>query len=119
MIKIYHNKNCSKSCAVLDLLQEQPENLLVQEYIHNTPSKDELIELLRLLQLKPLELIRRNETVFQEKFKDLILTDAEWLDVMLENPILIERPIVVKDGKAVIGRPIEKVIHLLFDEKNP
>lgn len=106
---------CSKSCAVLDLLQQQPEALMIQEYLDNVPSKDELIDLLILLQLKPLELIRRNEPIFQGKFKDLILTDTEWIDIMLEHPILIERPIVVKGDKAVIGRPIEKVIHLLLD----
>ncbi|WP_400261590.1 ArsC/Spx/MgsR family protein [Sphingobacterium sp. SG20118] len=116
MIKIYHNKMCSKSCAVLDLLQEHQLDLQIQEYIHDVPTKDELLELLTLLKLKPLELIRHHEPLFQEKYTDMPLTDEEWVDIMLENPILIERPIVVKGGKAVIGRPIEKVINLLKGE---
>ncbi|MNO06016.1 arsenate reductase [compost metagenome] len=74
-----------------------------------------MLELVTLLQLKPLELIRRNESIFQEKFKNLVLSDEEWISVMLEYPILIERPIVVKDGKAVIGRPIDKVITLISE----
>ncbi|MNL56839.1 Arsenate reductase [compost metagenome] len=57
--------------------------------------------------------MRHHEPIFQENFKDLILTDNEWIDVMLQYPILIERPIVVKNGQAVIGRPIENIIKLL------
>lgn len=115
MIKIYHNKLCSKSCAVLDLLKSKDVDLSIQEYLQDVPSKDELLELVTLLQLKPLELIRRNESIFQEKFKNLVLSDEEWISVMLEYPILIERPIVLKDGKAVIGRPIDKVITLISE----
>ncbi|UIR54804.1 arsenate reductase (glutaredoxin) [Sphingobacterium sp. SRCM116780] len=115
MIKIYHNRMCSKSCAALNLLQEKGLEIQIQEYIHHVPSKYELIELLTLLKLKPLELIRQKEPLFQEKFQDLLLTEEEWIDIMLEHPILIERPIVVKDGKAVIGRPLEKIVNLLID----
>lgn len=107
---------CSKSCAALDLLHEQSEDLLIREYLKSVPSREELIELLSSLQLSPFELIRQNESVFQEKFKDSVFTDSQWIDVMLEYPILIERPIVVKDGKAVIGRPIERIIQLLNSE---
>lgn len=106
---------CSKSCAALDLLKSKDVDLSIREYLQDVPSKDELIALITLLQLKPLELIRCNEPVFQEKFKNLILTDDEWISVMLEYPILIERPIVIKDGKAVIGRPIDKVIALISE----
>lgn len=113
MVKIYHNKLCSKSCAALDLLYTNNVDLVVQEYIDQVPTKKELTNLLYLLKLKPLQLIRHQETIFQENFTDLILTDAEWIDVMLQYPILIERPIVVKDGRAVIGRPIENIINLL------
>ncbi|WP_343560281.1 arsenate reductase (glutaredoxin) [Sphingobacterium sp.] len=112
MIKIYHNNQCSKSCAALDFLQEHAADLQVQEYLEEVPSKAELIEILSQLGLKPLALIRKNEALFLEKFQHLQLTDEEWVEVMLQNPILIERPIVVKDGKAVIGRPLERVIEL-------
>lgn len=106
---------CSKSCAVLDLLKSKDVDLSIREYLQDVPSKDELIELITLLQLKPFELIRRNESVFQEKFKNFILTDEEWISIMLEYPVLIERPIVIKDGKAVIGRPIDKVVSLISE----
>lgn len=113
MIKIYHNKNCSKSCNALELLQHQAVDIEVQEYLNDVPTRGQLIELLGQLALKPLELIRKGESVFQEKFQNLHLTDEQWIDVMLAYPILIERPIVVKDGVAVIGRPIEKILALL------
>ncbi|WP_313189115.1 arsenate reductase (glutaredoxin) [Sphingobacterium sp.] len=113
MIKIYHNNMCSKSRATLRLLQEGREEIEVQEYLKQVPSKAELKEILKMLQMKPLDLIRKNEVIFKENYKDKNLSDEEWIDIMLANPVLIERPIVVKDGKAAIGRPIEKIIELL------
>lgn len=113
MIKIYHNNMCSKSRATLSLLQEGQEEIEVQEYLKQVPSKAELKEILKMLQMKPLDLIRKNEAIFKENYKDKNLSDEEWIDILLANPVLIERPIVVKDGKAAIGRPIEKIIELL------
>ncbi len=113
MIKIYHNNMCSKSRAALNLLKDNNEEIEIQEYLKEVPSKAELKEILKMLQMKPLDLIRKNETIFKENYKDKNLSDEEWIDIMLENPVLIERPIVVKDGKAAIGRPIEKIIELL------
>jgi len=113
MIKIYHNNMCSKSRAALNLLKDNNEEVEIQEYLKEVPTKSELKEILKMLQMKPLELIRKNETLFKENYKDKNLSDEEWIDIMLENPVLIERPIVVKDGKAAIGRPIEKIIELL------
>lgn len=113
MIKIYHNNMCSKSRATLNLLQEGQEEIKIQEYLKQVPSKAELKEILSMLKMKPLDLIRKNEAIFKENYKDKNLSDEEWIDIMLANPILIERPIVVKDGKAAIGRPIEKIIELL------
>jgi len=115
MIKIYHYQQCSKSCAALDFLQKNAQEMQVQEYLHDTPSKAELKEILAMLGMKPLELIRKNESLFRERFQHLQLTDDEWIEVMVNNPVLIERPIVIKDGKAVIGRPLEKVVELLRD----
>ncbi|MGJ1286439.1 arsenate reductase (glutaredoxin) [Sphingobacterium spiritivorum] len=119
MIKIYHNNMCSKSRAALELLKACTTDLEVHEYITDTPDKEELTRLLNMLQLKPIELIRRKEAIFEEKFKDVLYTEQEWIDIMLQYPVLIERPIVVKDGKAVIGRPIERVIDLLREEADP
>ena len=113
MIKIYHNNICSKSRAAFELLKEKNLEFEIHEYLKNVPSKEELKEIIVLLKIKPFDLIRKNESIFKEKYNQIILTDEEWIDVMLENPILIERPIVIKDGQAAIGRPIENIINLL------
>lgn len=104
---------CSKSRAALNLLKDNNEEIEIQEYLKKVPSKAELKEIIAMLKMKPLDLIRKNEALFKENYKDKNLSDDEWIDIMLENPVLIERPIVVKDGKAAIGRPIEKIIELL------
>lgn len=113
MYKIYHNQNCSKSCAALDLLIREGVETEVHEYLIQAPTKQELTEILVLLGLKPLELIRKNEALFHEKFSGLELSDSEWINVMVENPILIEWPIIVKENKAVLARPIENLLELL------
>lgn len=112
-MKIYHNTQCSKSCAALELLQQNGITPEVVEYLTDTPTKDELTSLLSMLNLVPLQLIRTQEPLFQEKFAALTLTDEEWIDIMIQHPELIERPIVVHNGKAVIGRPVERVLELL------
>lgn len=113
MIKIYHNNSCSKSRAAFELLKDKNLEFEIHEYLKNVPSKEELKEIIVLLNIKPFDLIRKNESLFKDKYNQMILTDEEWIYVMLENPILIERPIVIKDGQAAIGRPIENIINLL------
>ncbi|VTQ00568.1 arsenate reductase (glutaredoxin) [Sphingobacterium daejeonense] len=113
MIKIYHNNSCSKSRAAFELLKDKNLEFEIHEYLKNVPSKEELKEIIVLLNIKPFDLMRKNQSSFKEKYNQMILTDEEWIDVMLENPILIERPIVIKDGQAAIGRPIENIINLL------
>ena len=112
-MKIYHNTRCSKSRCALDILEQKGIKPEIIEYLKSTPSKEELIELLAMLGMKPLELIRKNETIYKEKYKGQDLTDDQWIEAMLEYPILIERPIVVKDGKAIIARPAEKILEFL------
>lgn len=112
-MKIYHNTRCSKSRCALDILEQKGIKPEIIEYLKNTPSKEELIELLAMLGMKLLELIRKNETIYKEKYKGQDLTDDQWIEAMLEHPILIERPIVVKDGKAIIARPAEKLLEFL------
>ena len=112
-IKIYHNPKCSKSRNTLALLEEQGIDAEVVKYLETPPSKEELKEILSMLGLSARELMRTKEEIYKELgLKDI--TDEELLiDAMVANPKLIERPIVVKDGKAAIGRPIENVINLL------
>ena len=114
---LYHNQNCSKSCAVLESMNTLSSDFEVINYLENTPSKTELKEILSFLQIPAQELIRKNEAVFMEHFKDCDLSEAEWIDAMLKYPILIERPIVIHDGRAAIGRPLERVIELFKDSK--
>ncbi|MBX2986061.1 MAG: arsenate reductase (glutaredoxin) [Bacteroidia bacterium] len=109
---IYHNPRCSKSRESLCYLQEQGAEIEVKEYMKDAPSAQELATLLKLLKIPAIDLIRKNENVFKTKFADKNYTDEQWIKVMAENPILIERPIVIKGKQAVIGRPIQKVIDL-------
>lgn len=113
MIKIYHHSQCSKSRQALAYLQEHSAEIVIQEYMQEVPSRKELKHIVDLLGIKPLELIRQKESIFIEQFKGKSLTDEEWIDAMLAFPILIERPIIIQDGKAVIGRPIENLIQLI------
>ena len=113
MIKIYHNTRCSKSRCTLDILKEKNEQYEIIEYLKNAPSKEELENIIKMLGITPLELIRKGESIFKENYKGKELSNSEWIDVMIENPILIERPIVINDGKAVIGRPPESILSIL------
>lgn len=113
MVKIFHNPRCSKSRQTLAILNEHNANAEVIEYLKTSVSKEELQEIVDMLGIKPIELIRKGEKLFKENHKGKNLTDAQWIQVMVDNPILIERPIVIKDGKAVIGRPPEKVLDII------
>ncbi len=112
-ITIYHNTRCSKSREALGFLEENNCEIEIVEYLKKTPTKKELKDLLMKLGLKPLDIIRSKEPVFEKKFKNKKFTDAEWIQVIIENPILLQRPIVIDGYKAIIGRPVEKVIELL------
>ena len=113
MTKIYHNPRCGKSRQTLKILEEKGEQIEIVEYLKSTPSKGELTGIVSMLGIAPLQLIRTGESVFKENYKGKNLSDDEWIDAMLEHPILIERPIVIKNGKAAIGRPPESVLDVL------
>lgn len=114
-IKIYHNPRCSKSRQTLALLTDRgitPETVL---YLENPPSADEVLGLASLLGLSPIEFTRTKEALFQELglTKKDVRSDKEWAALLSENPKLIERPIVVANGKAALGRPPENVLGIL------
>jgi arsenate reductase len=113
MIKIYHNPRCSKSRSGLEIVKESGKNFEIISYLENTPSKQELKHVLSLLNIKAEELIRKNEAVWKENFKGKILTEGQLIDAMIQFPKLIERPIVINDNKAVIGRPPEKILDII------
>ncbi len=112
-MKIYHNPRCRKSRETLELLQEkgiEPEIIL---YLQTPPNKEELKAILSKLGIKPFQLIRKGEPIYKENFRGKELTDDQWIDAMVANPKLIERPIVIKGDKAVIGRPPVNVLQLV------
>lgn len=113
MTKIYHNPRCSKSRQTLALLEEKNESIEIIEYLKSAPTKAQLTELIAMLGIPPLDLIRKGEVIYKEEYKGKELSDEAWIDAMVAHPILIERPVVVKNGKAAIGRPIEKVLDIL------
>jgi len=114
-MKIYHNSRCSKSRDSFNLLTEKGVDFETIEYLKTPLSKAELQDLLKKLNLKAEALIRKGEAVYKDNFKGKELTEQQWIDAMIKYPKLIERPIVVKGDKAVIGRPIENVIELLIN----
>ena len=112
-VVIYHNARCSKSRSACEIIAANGIEPVVIDYLKTPPSKEELRGLLHKLGLKPEALVRRGEEVFKERYAGKTLSDEEWLEALAAHPILIERPIVVRGDKAVIGRPTEKVQELL------
>ncbi|WP_103866896.1 arsenate reductase (glutaredoxin) [Aquimarina sp. I32.4] len=113
MITIYHNSRCSKSRGCLAIVQEQKEEINIVNYLQTPPSIEELTEIIKLLGISPIELVRKNEAIWKENYKGKDFTDTELIAILSNNSKLIERPIVVKGNKAVIGRPPEKVLDIL------
>jgi len=112
---IYHNPRCSKSRATLAILEERGIEPQVIAYLETPPSKTELRQVLKQLGLTPPDIIRFNEQVAKQAglTQNDERSENEWLELMVANPILIERPIVIRDGQARIGRPPESVLEIL------
>ena len=112
-LTIYHNPKCSKSREALALLEARGAAPRVVRYLEVPPTAAELAAIVRKLDMRPEQLVRKGENVFKATYAGRTLTDAEWIEAMVQNPILIERPIVVKGTRAVIGRPPERALALL------
>jgi arsenate reductase len=112
-MKIYHNSRCSKSRDSFNLLTEKGIDFETIEYLKTPLTKEELKDLLVKLNIPAKELVRKGEADFKVNFKGKELSEEQWVEAMIQYPKLIERPIVVKGDKAVVGRPIEKVIDLI------
>lgn len=112
-MKIYHNPRCSKSRQTLQLIKDAGADVEIIEYLKAIPTKEELTLVLMQLNLKPIDIIRKGEAVYKEKFKNSNFNDDEWIKIMIEYPKLIERPIVIKGNKAILGRPPENVLELI------
>lgn len=112
-MKIYHNPRCSKSRQGLSILEESKLDFEIITYLDTPISKVELTEIIELLGINPIDLVRKNEAIWKEQFKGKELSNEEIIDAMANNPKLIERPIVLNNGKAVIGRPPELIKSIL------
>ncbi|MFV0484304.1 MAG: polyphosphate kinase 1 [Bacteroidales bacterium] len=112
-MKIYHNNKCSKSRECLLALEKEYNDVEIVDYL-NTTTKDSLKSLIKSLGIAPIELVRTTEAIYKEKYKDNIdnMSDKDWINAMVENPKLIQRPIVELNGKAVIARPLEELLKL-------
>jgi arsenate reductase (glutaredoxin) len=112
-LTIYHNPKCSKSRETLALLRAHRVEPRIIEYLKTPPTAAELKSVVAKLGIRPEELVRKGEPVYKSKYAGCSLSDAEWIEAMVKNPILIERPIVVAGRKAAIGRPPDSVLALI------
>jgi len=112
-MKIYHNPRCSKSRQTLQLIKDAGADVEIIEYLKDIPTAEELKLVLMQLNLNPIDIVRKGEAVYKEKFKNSNFNDDEWITIMIEYPKLIKRPIVIKGNKAILGRPPENVLELL------
>ena len=113
MIQIYHNPRCGKSRSGIELLEKSGKPFEVIKYLENPLSVKELQSILKKLKIEPIALVRKNEIIWKENFKDKPLSDAEIIQAMADFPILIERPIVINGNQAVIGRPEENIATII------
>lgn len=111
MIKIYHNNRCSKSRQCLALIEDK--EIQIVEYLKNPLTKDELSALIKKIGITPLDLVRKNESIWKENYKGQDLSDEEIISIMVENPKLIERPIVELNNKAIVCRPPDLVLNFI------
>ncbi|PCH66295.1 MAG: arsenate reductase (glutaredoxin) [Bacteroidetes bacterium] len=112
-MKIYHNPRCRKSRETLSIIQDKGIDIEIVEYLKEPPTNEELVAVLKKLKMSAEAIIRKGESVFKDNYKGKIFSEGEWIEVLIKNPVLIERPIVIKGDKAVLGRPPKNVLKLL------
>lgn len=113
MIKIYHNPRCQKSRQGIEILENSGQDFEVIKYLENSPTQKELKEILSLLKIPAIDLVRKNEAIWKENYKNKILSENEVIEALINNPKLIERPIVIANNKAVIGRPPASILTII------
>ena len=109
MITIYHNPRCSKSREGLGFLEDEKIEHKVVKYLDKEFTTEELAEIIKILDIKPIDLVRKNEQIWKENYKNQEFTDAEIIEILINNPKLIERPIVINGNRGVIARPFSKI----------
>jgi arsenate reductase (glutaredoxin) len=110
---LWHNPKCSKSREALKLLEEKGEAFEVFKYLDTPPSRDEIVTLLGKLGVSARELMRTKEDLYKELGLAKVSDEEKLIDALAEHPKLIERPILIEENRAVIGRPVEKTIEFL------
>ena len=110
---IYHNPRCRKSREALKYLQDKKYDFEIRDYIKNLLSVDETLDLIKSLKIKPIELVRKNELIWKENFKNKDLDDNQIINALSKYPKLIERPIVTKGKSSIIAKPIDKLLNFL------
>lgn len=109
MLKIYHNPRCRKSRAGLDYLKSNTDDFELIDYQKTGLTQDMLKEILLKTNLKPIDLVRKQEEVYRKELKGKSFTDEEWIEIICENPKLLQRPLVISKHKAVLGDPAENI----------
>jgi len=107
MIKIFHNPRCNKSRLGLDYLKTKTEDFEVIDYLKTGLTKETLQQIIQRLNVKPVELVRTQEEYFKQQLKGKIFSDEEWIQIIIENPKLLKRPIIVNKYKAVWADPAD------------
>ncbi len=110
MITIYHKANCNTSNRAMRYLRESGKKFKVVHYLEEVPSREELSSLVKKLGLHAEDLVRKKEPLFQEEFSKKKFSEQEWIDILHQHPILLERPILVKRTRAIIARPPELLL---------
>jgi arsenate reductase len=113
MIEIYHNPRCGKSREGLQILEQSGKDFKTIKYLEDTPNLEKMSKIIKLLKIKAIELVRQNEKIWKENFKNSNLSDDELIKIMVKYPILIERPIVINGSKAIVGRPPVNILEII------
>ncbi len=109
MIEVYLNPRCGKSRNCLAFLDNYNQEYKIIKYLEEIPTQAELIDLLKKLAIKPIDLVRQKEKIWIDNYKNQEMSDLKIIDALIANPILIERPIIIKDDKAIIAREADKI----------
>lgn len=113
MITIYHNNRCSKSRCAVEYLSKNNYDFEIINYLENRPTELEISNILEMLDIPAIDLVRRNEKIWKENFRDKNLSESKIITTLSKNPVLIERPIIIKNKQARIARPLENIFDIL------
>ncbi|MFL2639578.1 MAG: ArsC/Spx/MgsR family protein [Flavobacteriaceae bacterium] len=111
--KLYHNPRCQKSREAIEYLNFQKIKFEIVLYIKDGLSINILNKIIEKSGLKAIDLVRKQETVWKEKFKNINISEKKIIELIVKHPILLQRPIVVSEKKAIIARPVEEILKVL------